>query len=197
VRNSPKPAFLAHNLRMKNHIEDDFLLDKFDISLLVALQTDAYATHQALGERVHLSASQVSRRIARLHASGIIRRYVALLNPAMVGLGVRAVTYVTLARNSGDEGQTFERDIAAFAEVLECYAVAGEADYILQIVATSLADLSDSVLRCLTRLAGVSSIRSNIVLQCVKSSTELPLAHMGRADTSNRRARLGSSTLPA
>jgi Lrp/AsnC family leucine-responsive transcriptional regulator len=75
---------LTHNFRMKKEYEDDFLLDKFDLSLLAALQNDAQATHQALGDRVHLSASQVSRRIARLHASGIIRRYVALLDPAMV-----------------------------------------------------------------------------------------------------------------
>lgn len=179
---------------MKNTFEDDFLLDKFDISLLSALQNDAYATHQALGERVHLSASQVSRRVARLHTSGIIRRYVALVDPAAVGLGVRAVTYVTLARNSGNEGATFESDIAAFSEVLECYSVAGEADYILQIVAPSLADLSDSVLRRLTRLPGVSSIRSNIVLQCIKSTTELPLGHMVQANAAPRRARLGAPT---
>jgi Lrp/AsnC family transcriptional regulator, leucine-responsive regulatory protein len=193
MHRTPEFSHLTHNLRMKTEYEDDFLLDKFDISLLSALQNDAYATHQTLGERVHLSTSQVSRRIARLHASGIIRRYVALLDPAMVGLGVRAVTYVTLARNSGNEGATFERDIAAFAEVLECYSVAGEADYILQIVAPSLADLSDSVLRRLTRLAGVSSIRSNIVLQCVKSSTQLPLGHMGQANAATRRARLSAA----
>lgn len=169
---------------------DDLLLDKFDISLLSALQKDAQATHQQLGEQIHLSTSQVSRRIQRLHASGMIRRYVALLDPALVGLGVRAVTYVTLTRHSGDEGTAFERDIASFPEVLECYSVTGESDYILQIVAASLADLSESVLRRLTRITGVSSIRSNIVLQCIKSSTEVPLTHIGRADGAARRARM-------
>ena len=61
------------------------MLDIFDISLLSALQRDAYATHQQLGETVHLSASQVSRRVARLQGAGIIRRYVALLDPASIG----------------------------------------------------------------------------------------------------------------
>lgn len=172
---------------------EDLLLDKFDISLLGALQKDAQATHQQLGELIHLSASQVSRRIQRLQASGLIRRYVALLEPALVGLGVRAITYVTLTRHSGDEGAAFEREIAAFAEVLECYSVTGESDYILQIVAASLADLSESVLRRLTRIKGVSSIRSNIVLQCIKSSTEVPLTHIGRADGTARRARIGGA----
>ncbi len=178
---------------MSHEKNDDLLLDKFDISLLGALQKDAQATHQQLGEHIHLSASQVSRRIQRLHASGLIRRYVALLDPALVGLGVRAVTYVTLTRHSGDEGAAFERAMADFPEVLECYSVTGESDYILQIVAASLADLSESVLRRLTQIQGVSSIRSNIVLQRIKSSTELPLAHIGRADGGARRARLHSA----
>ena len=164
---------------MKIQVSDDLLLDKYDIALLAALQKNASATHQQLGEQVHLSASQVSRRISRLQSSGIIRRTVALLDPARIGLGVRAISYVTLARHGGDEGTAFEQEIAAFPEVLECYAVTGESDYILQIVAASLNELSESVLRRLTRITAVNSIRSNIVLQSIKSSTELPLSHVG------------------
>ena len=165
---------------MKKTIPDDLLLDKYDVALLAALQTDASATHQQLGERIHLSASQVSRRIARMLAGGIIRRTVALLDPARIGLGVRAITYVTLSRQGEDEGAAFELEIATFPEVLECFAVTGESDYILQIVAASLGDLSESVLRRLTRIKCVNSIRSNIVLQSIKSSTELPLGQLGR-----------------
>jgi Lrp/AsnC family leucine-responsive transcriptional regulator len=169
-----------HNLCMKPEKNEDSLLDSFDIGLLAALQRDAHATHQQIGEQVHLSASQVSRRVQRLQASGIIRRYVALLEPAAIGLGVRAISYVTLTRHSGDEGLAFEREIASFSEVLECYSVAGESDYILQIVAADLNVLSEQVLRRLTRIQGVGSIRSNIVLARIKSSTELPLAHLKR-----------------
>lgn len=171
---------------------DDLLLDKFDISLLAALQKDAHATNQQVGDQIHLSASQVSRRIQRLQATGIIRRYVALLDAAALGLGVRAISYVTLSRHGGDEGLAFEREITAIAEVLDCYAVAGESDYILQIVAADLAVLSDSVLRKLTRISGVASIRSNIVLNCIKSSTELPLGHIGRADGLARKVRISA-----
>jgi Lrp/AsnC family leucine-responsive transcriptional regulator len=163
-------------MNIKN--SDEFLLDSYDISLLSALQHDANATHQHMGEHIHLSASQVSRRVQRLQAAGIIQRYVALLNPAALGLGVRAITYVTLGRHGGDEGMVFEQEIAAIPEVLECYSVAGEADYILQIVAANLAVLSEQVLRRLTRIQGVGHIRSNIVLNCIKSSTEMPLAHL-------------------
>lgn len=165
---------------MKTQLSDDSLLDKYDVALLSALQKNANATHQQLGEVVHLSPSQVSRHITRLHASGIIRRTVALLDPARIGLGVRAISYVTLARHGGDESAAFEQEIAAFPEVLECFAVTGESDYILQIVAASLSELSESVLRRLTRIKAVNNIRSNIVLQSIKSSTELPLSHIGR-----------------
>jgi len=154
------------------------MLDSYDLGLLVALQRDAHATHQAMGEQVHLSASQVSRRVQRLQEAGLIARYVALLNPAAVGLGVRAVSYVTLTRHGGDEGRVFEQDVMAIAEVLDCYAVAGESDYVLQIVAPDLQALAETVLRRLTRIPGVGSIRSNVVLNRIKSSTELPLSHL-------------------
>ena len=160
---------------MKTKISNDLLLDRFDISLIAALQRNASATHQELGEQVHLSASQVSRRVQRLHTSGVIQRYVALLEPQALGLGVRAITYVSLTRHGGEEGRAFEREIATFPQVLECYAVAGDSDYILQIVAENLNVLSEQVLRRLTRIQGVGNIRSNIVLNCVKSTTELPL----------------------
>ena len=107
-----------------NH--DDLLLDRYDISLLAALQADTHATHQTLGEAIHLSASQVSRRIQRLEAAGLISAHVALLDPERLGLGVRAISYVTLTRHGGDEGTAFERDILAIPEVVECFAVSGE-----------------------------------------------------------------------
>lgn len=163
------------------------MLDGSDISLLAALPRDSTATHHQLGEVVHLSASQVSCRVQRLQSDGIISRYVALLNPAALGLTVRAVSYVTLTRHSGDEGRAFECEIALFPEVLECYSVAGESDYILQIVAADLHTLSESVLRRLTRIQGVGSIRSNIVLNCIKFTTELPLAHASLGHTAHKR----------
>jgi Lrp/AsnC family transcriptional regulator, leucine-responsive regulatory protein len=177
---------------MNRELHDDLLLDRFDISLLAALQKDAQATHQELGELIHLSASQVSRRVQRLKAAGVIRRCVALLDAAALGLGVRAFTYVTLVRHGGDEGLAFEQAMADIPEVLDCFAVSGEADYVLQIVCADLSVMSDSVLRALMRIKGVSNIRSNIVLNCIKSSTELPLGHIGRAEGSKRRVRMSA-----
>ena len=111
----------------------------------------------------------------------------------MLGLGVRAISYVGLSRHGGDEGREFERSMADIPEVLECYSVTGESDYILHIVTDSLETLSDSVLKRITRLGGVASVRSNIVLQCIKSATELPLDHLGRPGRSARRVRFSPS----
>ena len=172
---------------MKISNDASFSLDSYDIRLLAALQKDAFATHQALGMDIHLSASQVSRRVQRLQEVGLIARYVALLDPQALGLGVRAVSYVTLIRHGGDEGRIFEQEIKNIPEVLDCYAVAGESDYVLQIVATDLQALSETVLRRLTRILGVGSIRSNVVLTCVKASTQLPLSHLGMETSISRK----------
>lgn len=180
----------THNLRMHTEKDDDLLLDKYDIGLLHALQTNASLTHQQLSEHVHLSASQISRRIQRLRDSGLIERIVALLDPAMAGLGVRALAYVTLTRHGGDESRAFESCIGEVDEVLECYAVAGDADYILHIVAADLHTLSDSVLARLMRVPGIAHIRSNIVLHRIKSQTRLPLEHLGRNHPRPKRVRL-------
>lgn len=175
-----KKGTLMHDLCMKSSITEDKSLDSYDISLLAALQRDAHATHQQIGEQIHLSASQVSRRVQRLQSAGFIQRYVALLNPASLGLGVRAVSYVALTRNSGDEGMVFEREVALIPEVLECYSIAGESDYLLHIVSEDLQSLSEAVLRRVTRIPGVGSVRSNIVLNCIKATTELPLQQLAK-----------------
>ena len=169
---------------------DDLLLDPLDVSLLALLQRDCQATHQVVGDQLGLSPSQVSRRIQRLEHLGVVRAYVALLDPAALSLAVRAYTYVTLARHGGEEGAAFERAILEVPEVQDCYSIAGEADYLLQIVAASLHDLSDSVLHRLTRLPGVVNVRSSIVLNRIKASTELPLGHIGRPAGQPRRVRL-------
>jgi len=173
-------ALVMHDSCMKSTNNDDKALDSYDISLLAALQRNSHSTHQQIGEQIHLSASQVSRRVQRLQAAGYIRRFVALLNPAAVGLGVRAVSYVALTRNSGEEGMVFEREVALIPEVLECYSIAGESDYLLHIVTEDLQSLSEAVLRRVTRIPGVGSVRSNIVLNCIKATTELPLQQLSK-----------------
>jgi Lrp/AsnC family leucine-responsive transcriptional regulator len=153
-------------------------VDKFDLALLAELQRDGRITNAALGQKVHLSTSQVSRRVQRLEETGAIGRYSAMLDPDVVGLGVLAFTSVTLGRHGEAEGDVFEREVAQMPEVLECLSVTGEADYMLRVVAPDLAAFSEFMMKRLLRLPGVINVKSNIALKKIKQTHVLPLEHV-------------------
>lgn len=150
-------------------------LDKFDLQILDALQSDARITNPALGEIVHLSASQISRRIQRLEESGLIERYATLLRASAVGYGVTVFTRVSLERHSESQTDAFVAAVDALPEVLECYSVTGSHDYLIKIVAADLASLSQFVMHRLMRMPGIRSVESSIVLQEIKRTTRLPI----------------------
>ncbi|MCO5099326.1 MAG: Lrp/AsnC family transcriptional regulator [Burkholderiaceae bacterium] len=150
-------------------------LDRIDIQLLAALQRDGRATNPALGERVHLSASQISRRIQRLEQAGLIDRYVTLLRPARLGLSVIAYTRVSLERHGEAQNEDFNRAVQLLPEVLECYSVTGPYDYLLRVVAADLDAFAQFMLHRLMRVPGVRGVESSVVLQEIKRTTELPL----------------------
>jgi Lrp/AsnC family leucine-responsive transcriptional regulator len=153
-------------------------LDRLDLGILDHLQRDAHASNATVAGSVHLSPSQVSRRVQRLEACGLIGSYVALLDPAAAGLDVTAYVSVSLERHGEGSSEAFHEQLRGMAEVLECFAVTGEADYLLRIVAPNLAALSEFMLHRLLRVPGVRSVKSSIVLQAIKRTTVLPLAHL-------------------
>lgn len=174
-------------------------VDRHDLALLTELQRDGHATNAALGGIIHLSSSQVSRRVQRLEEAGVIDHYAAVIDPAVVGLGVTAFTHVVLERQGGtpaDNGDThsarFERAIADLPEVLECFSVAGDADYVLRIVAFDLAALSEFMMKHLLRLPGVSTVKSTISLQKIKQTSVLPLDHIIQPRQTRQRIRYAS-----
>lgn len=154
-------------------------LDTFDLRLLAALQRAGRSPNAALAEQVGLSASQVSRRLARLEADGVIAGYAALLKPEAVGLSVMAFSSVSLERHAEELVLGLERAVAARPEILDCWSVTGEADFVLRIVAPDLRAFADFLSQHLLRLNGVRSVRSSIVLHRIKQTTELPLDHVG------------------
>ncbi|PJI43746.1 Lrp/AsnC family transcriptional regulator [Ferrovibrio sp.] len=149
-------------------------LDVFDLRLLSALQRDGRAPNAALAETVGLSASQISRRMARLEADGVIATYAALLKPDAVGLSVLAFSSVSLERQA-EAMDGFEAAVLRFPEILECYSVTGEQDFVLRIVARDLKAFADFLSDRLLRVPGVRSVRSSIVLHTIKQTTALPL----------------------
>ncbi len=149
-------------------------LDVFDLRLLSALQREGRAPNATLAETVGLSASQVSRRLARLEAEGVIATYAALLQPEAVGLTVLAFSSVSLERQA-EAMDGFEAAVLRFPEILECYSVTGEQDFVLRIVARDLKAFADFLSDRLLRVPGVRSVRSSIVLHTIKQTTALPL----------------------
>ena len=153
-------------------------IDSFDVAILGALQRNARASSVAMAEEVHLSPSQVMRRLRRLEQMGVIRSYAALLDPAAIGLRVTAFTSVSLDVQTPETTTEFRAAIGALPAVLECYATTGDADFLLKIVTRDLQAFSELLMHRIMPLEHVRNVRSSIALGEFKSSTELDLSHL-------------------
>jgi Lrp/AsnC family transcriptional regulator, leucine-responsive regulatory protein len=147
-------------------------LDDFDRALLDHLQTDATLTHAQLGERVHLSASSVRRRIERMRAQGVIEKIVALLGTAMQ-TGVTVIVTVSFAQESLEIYRDFRQQMRADSNVRQCYSVAGSEDFVLLVNANSPADYEKWGERALMSNASIRRYSSQVVWSTVKFSTAL------------------------
>lgn len=168
-------------------------IDRHDLALLDAVQRDGLATNATLGEAVHLSASQVSRRLTRLAEAGIIAGHAALLDPEAVGLGVTAFAQVVLERHGKTQSDAFEWAVGDLPQVLECHSVSGEADYLLRIVAPDLPAFSELMMKQVLRLPGVAQVKTHIALQKLKQSHVLPLEHLTQPVRTRRQVRYAGS----
>lgn len=155
-------------------------LDRYDLKILAELQRDARISNQELAERIGLSPSPCSRRVKQLEDSGYIAKQVALLDPAKLGLKLTAFVLIGMDRHTPERFAGFEQVIRGCPEVLDCCLVTGmDADYQLRVVVPDMEHYQQFLLGRLTRIEGVSSVRSSFMLNQVVSSTELPLQHMG------------------
>jgi DNA-binding Lrp family transcriptional regulator len=151
------------------------LLDETDINILKVLQRDARITNQDLAERVGISPSPCLRRVRKLEQDGVIERYVTLVNPKAVGRAQQAFIEVRLEHQNRALTERFEAEVQKLPEVLECYLVAGEWDYMLRVVVTDLDELRNFHMNKLGKVPGISNVKSNICMKQAKFSTELPL----------------------
>lgn len=153
-------------------------LDSIDWRILAELQNNARISNVDLADRVNLSPSPCLARVKRLEREGFINRYVTLLDPAAVGLGVSVFVQVRLERQVESSLKTFERAIAARSEVMECYLMTGTSDYLLRVVVSDLQEFQRFVTEVIAKISGVGSVQSSVALKQVKYSTALPvLAH--------------------
>lgn len=150
-------------------------MDDIDRRILTQLQADSARSHAELAEVVGLSASQVSRRFARLQADGVIRSQVALLDEQALGLQVEAFVAVAMASYAPETVRAFHERISSLEEVLDCCATTGDSDYLLRIVARDLRAYSRLMNEQLLGHGDVASVRSSVVLDRIKQTTALPL----------------------
>ena len=154
-------------------------IDTIDVNILRNLQEDAKLTNVELAKRVHLSPSPCLARIRALEKSGIISRYVTLLNPLALGLNVSVFIQISLEKQSRKALETFEDAIRQRSEVMECYLMTGDADYLIRVVVTDVQALERFIVDELTRIPGIANIRSSFALKQVKYETSLPLPKPG------------------
>ena len=150
-------------------------VDETDLRILRALQTDGRLSNARLAEKLFLSETPCWRRLKRLETEGFIEGYQANLSRQKLGIGVVAFAQVTLGNHAGDTPLLFENLVAEMPEILSCHNVTGDCDYMLQVVAEDLDAYGAFVRDRLRKLPGVTSIRSNLSLKDVKSSSVLPI----------------------
>jgi DNA-binding Lrp family transcriptional regulator len=151
-------------------------LDPIDAAILANLQADAKLTNVELAERVHLSPSPCLARVRALERDHVIDRYVTLLDPRAVGLGVSVFIQISLDTQVRHVLEVFESAIRARPEVMECYLMTGDSDYLLRVVVPDVQALESFIVNQLTTIPGVSRIRSSFALKQVKYETALPLS---------------------
>jgi Lrp/AsnC family leucine-responsive transcriptional regulator len=153
----------------------DRKLDDIDRRILAALQADGRMTAQQLADRVGLSPSPCARRVRLLEEAGIVKGYVAVIDQAKVGLPISVFASVKLERQREDDLDRFSQAVARWPEVVDCYLMTGQRDYLLRIVVGDLESYERFIKDKLTRLDGVASIESSFALGQVKRSNALPI----------------------
>ncbi len=150
-------------------------LDRFDLTILSVLQSDGRITNVDLADRAKLSESACLRRVRALEKSGLIKGYVAQVDQAKAGLPVNVFVNITLERQDLTELNAFEEAVQEIPEVMECYLMTGEHDYVLRVVVADVNDYERIHQRYLTRLPGVDRVNSSFALRTVRKTNQLPI----------------------
>lgn len=161
-------------IQMENAVSEP-TLDRYDRTLLAALQHDGRLTNNELSERIGLSPSQCSRRRTRLEADGLITGYHAVIDRERAGFALVSIISVTLATHTEGNAERFARLVRAAPNILEAHALTGEMDYSIKVVTEDLNALSAFINGTLLAHEAVQNVKTAIVLNTLKDTTVLPL----------------------
>lgn len=152
-----------------------FTMDEVDRRILALLQEDASLSHADLGERVGASAASCWRRVKALETAGVLTRTVRLLDPHAVGRGVNVLCNIRMRSHAVEDRQSFERFVDGRAEVVECFSMSGDWDYLLRIVVADVADYNHFLMETLLSHPSVAGGSSHFALSMTKYTTALPI----------------------
>lgn len=153
-----------------------FELDKADVRILNELQDNSRITNVELAKRVNLTPSPCLSRVRALEESGVIDRYTAVLSPEALGLNVNVFIHVSLDRQVRNALEDFESSVRALPEVMECYLMTGQSDYLLRVLVADVNALERLIVDRLAKIEGVANIQSSLALKVIKSGARLPIA---------------------
>lgn len=154
-------------------------LDRFDLKILRELQNNGDLSNQDLAERVGLTAAPCSRRVKHLEESGVIRDKVVRLNERAIELNLFAILHISMDKHIPERFEEFEKTIKELPEVMECYLITGhDADYQLKVAVPDMDSYHDILLGKITRIKGVTGVKSAFIMRKVVDSTAMPLSYV-------------------
>ena len=151
-------------------------IDKTEIKILKLLQDDARITNQVRAEKVGMSASPCWRRVKKLEEENVIQGYRAILNRRKIGLGVMVFVRVIIDSDSEAEAQKFEQEVTELENVVACYSIGGDSDFLLQVVSHDLDSYADFAMTVIRRLPGIKEMQSMFVLKEIKPLDAYPIS---------------------
>jgi Lrp/AsnC family leucine-responsive transcriptional regulator len=169
--------------------------DAIDVRILGELQKSAKLTNLELSTRVNLSPSPCLARVRRLERTGLISCYVTLLDAGRLGLGISVIIQIRLEKQIERALEVFEAAMQRYPEVMECYLMSGDSDYLIRVVVRDVPSLQRFIVDELSKIPGVANIRSSFALKQVKYKTALPLPEPPMRGTRQRKRRRAASAV--
>jgi Lrp/AsnC family leucine-responsive transcriptional regulator len=169
--------------------------DAIDVRILGELQKSAKLTNLELSTRVHLSPSPCLARVRRLERTGLISCYVTLLDAGRLGLGISVIIQIRLEKQIERALEVFEAAMQRYPEVMECYLMSGDSDYLIRVVVRDVPSLQRFIVDELSKIPGVANIRSSFALKQVKYKTALPLPEPPMRGSRQRKRRRAASAV--
>jgi len=153
----------------------DQTLNLTDVKILTALQQDGRITNQTLADQIGMSASPCWRRVRQLEEHRFIQGYRAVLDRRRIGLGVMVFIRVSIDHHSAAEARKFEQEVMQLEDVVACYSIGGDADFLLQVVARDLDSFADFAMSVVRQLPGIKEMQSMFVLKEIKPFVSFPV----------------------